>query len=199
MVVRNVISDIKRLNPDWTRPDLLDILNKCYRILMEHPSRYTLALGDDGLYPEITPTTNIYTITDAYKIYRVYSDGNTKRDIGRISGSTITFTDSQVGSTFRVIYYKKVDELLTESTEFDFPEEHEDALIDLCNERIAYFEHRDTISWMRMRKEITKNFWYELNKYDSPSNLDNDSVVSKDLRGYNRSRYGSTRSYGDEY
>ena len=38
MVVREIISDLKRANPDWSRSDLLDILNKGLRILLEHPA-----------------------------------------------------------------------------------------------------------------------------------------------------------------
>jgi hypothetical protein len=193
--VRSIISDLERDNTDWTRQDLLYFFNFCYTILMGHQTHYTQAFDAEGRDPEITPTVAEHTIADADMIAEVYTLGNRSGNIGHIHGNTITFTESQLNITYRVRYYLKPTEYTDESQTVDFPSDQLDKLNILCNAWLAYKQHGSPEEWLAVKKKITKDFWYELNKNYTDTRMNDRNVVSRDSYTYPRSRYGRGRSY----
>ena len=165
MKAKELVNILQRYNPDWTRQALLDIIKYVQRIMVEHPTLYSRAVGADGGDPtyEVTDLVD-YTLTidDAFQIEKVYYDGCAPLDV-LIQYNTVTF-QTLPSSPFRVRYYEKAIKLTSENMELEVPETFVDLLELGCIARIEQQENGLADSWRIWKQRELRRYWGMANR-----------------------------------
>ena len=143
MQVKKLVNILQRYNPDWTRQALIDVIEYVQRIMVNHPTTFSRAVDSDGKDPEYEVTDlvgNTLTISDAFKIEKVYKEGGAPLD-ALIQYNVVTFPTPLPSFPVRVQYYKSALEDLVESDTLDVPDTFIDLLEAGCIARIEQMEN----------------------------------------------------------
>lgn len=191
MNTRSLITKIQRNAPDWSRTEILDIVNDVNRIMMSHELMINLVTDtstgrdpvlttSDGTYSyEISqangfPADGLY-IVDIYKDvqadpdYGIYQRSRNYNDIRFVRGASsvnakIIFGFNPGVNDYSVRYYKQPTEITSESISLDVPDEWHELVREGVIAQIQDMEHGKSDAWKRFQEGELPKYWNDMNK-----------------------------------
>jgi hypothetical protein len=166
MQAKKLVNILQRYNPDWTRQALLDVIDYVQRIMVNHPTTFSRAVSTDGEDPEFELSDlvgNTLTIDDAFRIEKVYKDGQCPLDV-LIQYNVVTFPTPLPSFPVRVQYYIGSSELTSELIELNVPDTFIDLLEAGCIARIEQMENGTPDSFRVWKQRELRRYWAEANR-----------------------------------
>lgn len=162
MLVKELVTILEEVNPDYSRQALLDEIDYVVREVFSSRLNYNRAVDSaTGLDPIITPSSSPHTISNCSGISKVYKNDFDFTEY-KIVGNQIYFKPEQLGSDYYVTYFKRTD-ILSESQTLPIPDELVSTLEDGVSARIQVKQHGQQQVWREWKKYDLPNLRRKLN------------------------------------